>query len=249
MSVTATPYAHILVHKDLFQLDPKYVYLIPEGESYQSYAKLRQHPEIFYFLNEEDIAELEIAKDETGYSQLISLPTSLKDALIKYFINHKRYYYDVKKKPFQSQMIINIDRKIAVHFATKRMLSEFLHQFEMSYDLRRATIDRLYPDASDEVKKQYISYAMDVINSDDYELRPVNCANSEEKNREIEELVFSKQCNVIIGSLTLARGISFPTLLSFYYINEKPKKYTMDNIIQVCRFLGYREKEIPFFSL
>ena len=249
MSITATPYAHIIAHKEWFGLEPDYVYLIPEGEDYLSFSSLYSHREIFKTLTEKDVAELDIQKDEMGLWHLINMPFSAKAAIINYYISHKKYQSDVKKCPYQSEMIINVDRRIAVHFSIRDKINEFITDFEYKPLFRKEIINYLYPNASEDEKQKYESFALDIIDSQECELRIIDCANEEEKGREIEPLNFYKQCNIIIGGLTIGRGVSFPTLLSFYYINDKPKKYTIDNIIQVCRFLGYRNKVVPYYSI
>ncbi len=255
LSVTATPQAHILAHREFCKLDPDYVYLIPDGEGYLTYQNLESEPGVFKTLSDDDVEQLmtsKVGKDEfTGKTiwEVLSIPHSAYLAIIDYLVNHQRRYYEQKKQPYFSQMIINVDKMIVIHQKVGEYVEKFLFDFEHSEEYRKAIIKELYWKLSDKTQKLYENYALEILQNNDYEIRYLNCYNDVEKYREIEGKGVSKQCNVIIGGLTLSRGLSFPNLLAFYYINDKAKNYTMDNIIQVCRFLGYRESYLSYFSI
>jgi hypothetical protein len=208
--VTATPYAHVLVDNNSFSLKPDRVFLIPSGDGYMSIQ------DVFLNLNNNVVAPI----DEREYIESLKkdeLPMSLMTAIIQFLYNSYCYREDYGtngNNKRETQMIINTDRRIKIHNDINEKISDFLYKYKDSKILQDEIIKKFSKD-EDETKeiKRVVNH---ILSFNEYKIRVYNSANQLEKLLNIENGELGDPYNIFIGKFSLARGIAFPNLMTFY---------------------------------
>ncbi len=232
LSVTATPQAQVLINDD-DAVKPKHVFTYEPGQGYMGINEFFTHEEYFKFVDEADW------KDPAN---IPSLPNSLKEAIIRYFINVS-YFIKSKNKIEPTTMLIHTSVAIEEHYKLMRLLIKYKDNLLLYLSQDKNSFD--YIDTVKAFKKVFDeAYANQMEWDDDYinlikkiiKYTNVNIINSESDDSIIENIN-----NIVLGSKKVERGVTLNNLLLTYITNFHEGTTAVDTILQRARWFGYRQ--------
>lgn len=247
VSITATPMIHLLSNEKS-ELKPDYCFVLQKSYGYTGIEE---------FINESNNSKsklfIEINEDENSNNDLkISLITFFIKAL---FVKKKDIDFGNDSQPI---MIINRGYKKEEHNETKEIVENitnilFGNEYDLSKDIDNLNIINFLDDKLQSIiKRENIctNYLAQNIIKNFKNRYKVIIFNSNEKNDENDEDFenFNSYIRIIIGAYKMSRGITFNNLLQAY-ISYKPNTINADNVMQQCRWFGYRKKYLSHISL
>lgn len=231
LSVTATPHAQVLIN-DSDVVKPKHVFTYEPGKGYMGLEEFFKERQIFKFIDSKDWQKEEID----------IIPESLKEAILRYFINIS-FYISKYNKIESTTMLIHTSVIIEDHYKLLRLIIKFKDNILKFLSLDKNSLD--YSGIINKIKKVFDDAKFEgLIWDEDYiELikkiityTNINIINSESDDNIIENLN-----NIILGSKKVERGVTFENLLLTYITNFHEGTTAVDTILQRARWFGYRE--------
>ncbi len=242
ISVTATPHANIFLD-EYSELRPDSIRLIEPGLGYCG-------AESYHLYNSYGSESIEIVPDEDqndlsdGY-----LPSSLKGAIYHYFIASTIMS---KRGCPTSEMIIHSHRNVSNHSDIYNCVEDFVQQFKddikfdnaESLEIRKKEMAECYNwFFTDDVKNQYTLEALIPELYNKIVCRTyIILKNSAGKATQATEQ-FRKH-KIYIGGDLLQRGVTFPHLVTTYFLRWAIDGGNMDTNLQRARWFGYRKDYI-----
>lgn len=250
ITVTATPYAHILVSniygKYYNYIKPDYGYVIKKGNNYLG---------LDFFLGGLDGMDIvKTIKDENEIDTLVkyNMPTqSLKESLTYFFVYGLIFYYETSLKRSSPEMLIHFNVGIKNNNELEENIKKYLEIFS------KKILDK----NSDEWKwmesavKDYNNFILNNFENDD------KIANIEDVSKKLSKLINEnfvlvkaiignktkndeeqKIFKIFLGSKKIDRGNTFSNLIVSYVTKRSKKDVQADTLLQMCRWFGYREK-------
>lgn len=221
ISITASPYVHILVDKDNF-LRPKHVFCLPESSGYIGLNEL-------FNLEQEGLNIFKIIDDiDVKYINQLFLNPSLISAIKVYICQCYiwKYILNLSNKP---RMLINVFRKKVQHIEVENQIKKILN-------------DLNFNDVNDTIKTEFqISNFSEVQYNDIINNIKTIAYNGDSNNKG-----FDSPCDyeyqIIIGNQKVNRGITIIDLINTFIIFRSKVHPNADVDLQQARFLGYRSK-------
>lgn len=242
ISVTATPQANIFLN-EFSALRPDSIRLIEPGIGYCG-------AESYHLYNSYGSESIEIVPDE-DQSELSDgyMPTSLKCAIYHYFIASAIMS---KRGCPTSEMIIHSHRNVSNHSEIYNCIENFVQQFkdDIKFDnvdslkIRKKEMTECYDWIfSDDVKKQYtLEELIPELYSKIVCRTYVILKNSTGKATQATESL--RKHKIYIGGDLLQRGVTFPHLVTTYFLRWAVDGGNMDTNLQRARWFGYRKDYI-----
>lgn len=244
ISITATPMIHLLTHNNS-NLKPDYAFLLKKNYGYTGIEEFMDE------FNKKDSKIFVPIYDEEN-DLLKSLILFLIKAL---FVEKGDIKLDSKSKPL---MIINVSPKTEIHFETKSFIENRLDLFFNNIELLVEKIkewnilnllnNKLIQIINDNnITIEYI--AKKIISSFKNKYNIVAFNSKEKNDEEIENFENSSSVlRIVIGAFKISRGVTFKNLLQAF-ISYKPETINIDNIMQQCRWFGYRKNYLKHITL
>jgi hypothetical protein len=254
---TATPFANIFINPDSTQemleddLFPRdFIYALEPPSNYIGARDIFSDEGSFNFmLKENDDCEKYIPIKHKKDFEIESLPKSLREAIVSFFIaNAIRDLRGHGKK--HRSMLINVSRFINVQGSINRTVDSFVRDYQ-----RIVKNYYLSKNAMEYEEFQFIKYVYDKhFSKSDYNwdriqsslneavasivVRTVNSGNAS-KNLNYDESEEEGLRIIAVGGLSLSRGLTLEGLMiSYFYRNSK----MYDTLMQMGRWFGYRDK-------
>ncbi|MGL4343289.1 MAG: Z1 domain-containing protein [Metamycoplasmataceae bacterium] len=240
ISITATPFAHIMVDSTN-NMKPEYAYILKPGNSYLG---LKYFSEM---ANKKDSNVIKrISKEIDNFSDFSILTNNdAKIAIAHYFIQCCIFVTSDKYKGRKPRMMFNISREKESHFEIKSNIEQWLNIIVKTPDTLEESFIEIKDDYKNLIKindfgennhmmefviNNIIPYIkIKVINSDE---KANNDINLDSHNRENFE--------IIIGSDKLSRGLTFIDLTTAFVLRRSKIKSNADTVLQLARWFGYR---------
>lgn len=236
ISVTATPYAHILI-ESTNEIKPDYSISLFPGEGYFGFEDTIANNKIIKLIKEED-------KETIKQS---SMPLSLKNALVD-FIFSGALLYD--NNDAFAKMLINIDRETSSHENLKTLLHNFIDNelikfiFDSEYIKTHLSNFEKKLNIKNEEETKYeatelITVMKKIVDNfkTTYDIKIINQkSNSNLKNDN------NQKYEIYIGSDLLQRGVTINNLIVSYVARRAKGISNADTILQMARWFGYRNK-------
>ncbi len=245
VSITATPMVHFLAN-DNNSLKPDYAFFLPKGYGYTGIEEFMERID-------ESNNIFSVIDENSNESLMMSIILFFIKCL---FVETRDIEMDDKEtKPI---MIINpgsrknehleqkdnIENLIEYLLNNEKLLIEKIKEYNLlSYldkslheiiETKRITVEEI---SKSIIKKCKNKYKVIVFNSD-----------SSEENEMLDFESSNSMIRFVVGYLRLSRGVTFKNLLQAY-ISYSPRQKNIDNIMQQCRWFGYRSKYIQHISL
>ncbi|QEH62015.1 hypothetical protein SCHIN_v1c08200 [Spiroplasma chinense] len=258
LSVTATPYANMLIQQN-DELSPKFVRTTKPGKGYCGLETFHGEDSDKYLV---EIPEHELENlyslDEKQFKNKDINP-SLEKAL-SYFLCASLSLINEESKNKYFEMLINTDRETGYH-------DEFKEKIRIYLDKIVEIAEELEEDPNSIMKKTYhefINLGFEMINNRKLdESNPKDCAFIEDFLGIIEDTrAFSinskgdrfgenkqQRFRIYIGSNLLGRGITLKNLLVTYMTRTAKSKNQADTILQRARWFGYRGKTLKYMKI
>lgn len=252
ISITATPMIHLFAHEN-HDLKPDYAFVLNKNYGYTGIEEFinesnKSQSKLFNIINEIDEGE----KNEFEREELIK---SIILFFIKVlFINEGKIEIEDNSQPI---MIINIDIKKIIQERWKEFVEEelnflFKHKEIFEDKMNKWNITHyLHNELQKEIEDNKIEnneIVKEIINNFKNRYKII-LFNSDNKNKEDEDFEnYSNYLRIVIGGYRMSRGITFKNLLQAF-IWYKPKIINADNVMQQCRWFGYRNKYLKHISL
>ncbi|GAA5414926.1 Z1 domain-containing protein [Ureaplasma ceti] len=246
ISVTATPFAHVMVDNE-DDLKPNFAFTLNPGSGYVGidfYAEEMQSG------SSKIIKTIDSSFEEGNYSFQEALFNYLLQCVI--YLSNYNCFHGAKPR-----MLINIDRKKVVHEIIESKVYEFLNKYfytdkytnfviselktyiKENYYIDKSGVAKTYnllnPNESENIfkliKEQILNKLEVIVFNGDTPKNPSFNINFDETNLETFQIV--------IGSDKLSRGLTFMNLTTTYLERNTEQA---DSILQAARFLGYRDQ-------
>lgn len=247
ISITATPMIHVLSNNNN-PLKPDYAFFLPKKYGYTGIEEFvdeinKQETKIFIPITEDCEEEILII------------------SIILFFIKSlfvEKEIIELDSKDAKPLMIINPGQRRIVHEETKDYINDIINRILIDKKYTSEVITKYdiinYLDSSliniikehninsNEISEQITNhfknrYKIIIFNSDTVE---------EEQMLDFENS--NNMLRFVIGYQRLSRGVTFKNLLQAFVIYI-PKQINLDNILQQCRWFGYRSKYIKHITL
>lgn len=239
LSVTATPQAQILIN-DEDTVKPKHVFTYNPGKGYMGINEFFNESSFFKF----------IKRDEWNPENIEFLPESLKEAVIKYFINISYLILD-KNKIETTTMLIHTSIGIEQHYKLMRLIIKYKES--LVQDLKRDVDNLDYQLQCNVIKKIFDESNYNSLIWDDSYIqllkKIINSTNINVINSESEDAIIENLNNIVLGSKKLERGVTLDNLLLTYIMNFTEGVTAVDTVLQRARWFGYREKIKKFLTI
>ncbi|WP_338984475.1 Z1 domain-containing protein [Spiroplasma endosymbiont of Diplazon laetatorius] len=250
LTVTATPYANLLLEKQEL-LSPKFIKLTKPGKGYCGLEEFHLSETNKYIEIINDING-ELFEDERYEMES---PDSLKRS-ISYFlcciIDHLKKGTPLKKY----EMLIHIERVTKKQSTIRSQLNKMLSEYR-EYSQDEQDIDFLmFKDFINEGFRMLFNRELDFSNQEDKEfiqkfkdilgevhIRLINGTKDALKIQEIEDNYI-----IYIGSDLLQRGVTLENLI-VTYITRIANKNNADTVLQRARWFGYRKKILDYIKI
>ncbi len=229
ISVTATPFAHILVSNDCW-IKPQYAFILNPGDGYMGLNYI-------FCNNTHNILNIIPDKEIQLFKKTNYINNSLKKALIEFLFNSFIYEKRKNNGKIQTKFLINIARQKNIHESISDQIEEFFQQINNTPSILDEYIAKLkttYLFSKDKIK----DIIWKIIAKQWHKIKVIN---NDYSDNSINDDDFESRFQIIIGSQMIQRGIDFQNLLSCYILNDK-STYTCDNDLQKARFFGYRKE-------
>lgn len=267
---TATPFANIFIDPqfedtngdDLFPRD--FISLLKQPSNYVGPNDMYNEEGQYHYMirNNDDVEDILPLTHKNG-AHLLSLPKSLKDAIMIFFIANAIRDIRGQEKTHRS-MLVHISRFIMVQNDIKDKIDYYVK------DLKREIKNYIFiPDQNVTVRRLKYLYEKEFSAK---EFNGIEKESVKETWEQVQEHLFSavmpiqvkvvnsgnatKDMNydeyedglriIAIGGLSLARGLTLEGLMtSYFYRNTK----MYDTLMQMGRWFGYRDKYIDLCRL
>lgn len=252
LTVTATPYAHVMVEDKGDFTKPDEVFVWKPGKGYLG---------INFFIGSGDIENVIMPITDEENKDLTDSPfvaESLKKAICFYLVNAVIYnhIYSPNKIDF-SCMLLHFDRKVSKMEEMKNAIENFV--YKILYEDIKTEKKNYYPYMVEAIER-YNTYITnnfeekineltiiekDVINYILSKLQDsIYVAVISQKNKDVilPHASTQKLFNIYIGSQMVSRGVRFPHLITSYICKRSKNKANADYLLQMCRWFGYRNK-------
>lgn len=251
LTVTATPYAHILVEDNGDFTKPDAAFIWSPGIGYLG---------IDFFNGQNDYGSTITEINAADVSDLVNssiVVESLEKAICYFLINATIYNQIYSEKSNFANMLIHFDRKVNKMKELKEEIETFIN--ETLYKVVKDYESPLHKYMTEAINKYnlYIERHMcaekinrclveknDIINfilSKIPDELYVAIISQKDKNTK-KPTETRKLYNIYIGSQMVSRGVRFPHLISSYVVKRSNGKANADYILQMCRWFGYRDQ-------
>lgn len=252
LTVTATPYAHILASTKYGDDDN-----ILKPDSFVITKPNNGYVGLDFFVS--GIEGLSTTRtvgkdDEELVSKYGEIVDSFKKATTYFFVYGLIYHHNVMNGNAFSEMIINISRKNDINKKVRDKLLNYISNIFLKKIYEKDSVEyNSLENAIDEYNNYCINNYEKEIFQKEKEMYPDEIKkwikeDIEKNNFNVELLIqnFSKKqtlkkFNFYIGSLKISRGYTFNNLIVSYALKRNKKIGQMDTILQMCRWFGYRE--------
>lgn len=240
LSVTATPHAQVLINDD-DAVKPKHVFTYEPGEGYMGIEEFFSEEKYFTFIEQKEWADL---------VEVHQIPSSLKEAIIRYFINISAYILS-QGKIEHTTMLIHTSVAIEDHYKIMRLIIKYKDSLLLYLQQAKDSLD--YQLVIKQIKAVYdLANFSNLEWDDDYielikniiSYTNINVINSESDDNIIENLN-----NIVLGSRKVERGVTLDNLLLTYITNFHEGTTAVDTILQRARWFGYRQKIKDFLTI
>ncbi len=230
LSVTATPQAQVLLNEN-DAVKPKHVFTYEPGQGYMGIEEFFSEESFFDFVD----------GDEWDNKEINIIPESLKNAIIRYFINIS---YMILDKGFISSTTMLIHTSVAIedHYKLMRLLIKYKDNLIRILKLDKQTLD--YNLLINQIKMIFDESKFDISWDDDYILlliKIIECTNINIINSDSDDVIIENINNIVLGSKKVERGVTMDNLLVTYITNYHDGVTAVDTILQRARWFGYRE--------
>ena len=236
ISVTATPYAHILIDSSS-EIKPDYSISLFPGEGYFGFEDTIANNKIIKLIKEEDRETIKQS----------SMPLSLKNALVDFIFSGSLLY---DHDDTFAKMLINIERETKAHESLKSLLRYFIDEeletfiFYSEYSKTHlSNLEKKLIIKNKEEKKYDDTEIRDLMEQivdnfkTTYDIKIINQkSNSNLKNDN------NQKYEIYIGSDLLQRGVTINNLIVSYVARRAKGTSNADTILQMARWFGYRNK-------
>lgn len=240
LSVTATPHAQVLIN-DGDAVKPKHVFTYEPGEGYMGIEEFFSEEKYFTFIEQ---------KEWENIIEVHQIPQSLKEAIIRYFINISAFITN-QGRIEHTTMLIHTSVAIEDHYKIMRLIIKYkdslllyLQQDQESLDYQLVvkqikTVFDLAKFTSLTWDHDYIELIRSII-----AYTNINVINSESDDNIIENLN-----NIVLGSRKVERGVTLDNLLLTYITNFHEGTTAVDTILQRARWFGYRKNIKDYLTI
>ncbi len=230
LSVTATPQAQVLLRED-DAVKPKHVFTYEPGKGYMGIEEFFNEDSFFKFVENED----------WGSKELNSLPETLKEAIIQYFINVSCF---IKDKGYiqPTTMLVHTTVAIEDHYRIMRLIIKFKENLLRTLSLDKNSLD--YKIMIEQIQKIFNESNYNISWDNDYiELlnKIIQCTNINIINSDSDDVIIENINNIVLGSKKVERGVTLENLLVTYITNYHDGATAVDTVLQRARWFGYRE--------
>ncbi len=261
ISITATPYANLLINK-FDDLSPSFIITIKPGKGYTGLdlfhgeensskyiRKLDEHE--VWKLDEKDVDPTETKSFERALSTFF-VGSALKQILfddeedISEMLIHSE-----RENNQQAKILESINRKIKLYKENLKLKSEGKYLKNIRYKSYLEFINLGF--------KEYFDRELDINNIRDNEILEiinsrVNQTETQIKNstNKVNRNSFSKPLNpniIYIGADLVERGITFSNLLVTFITRRAKSTTNADTTLQRARWFGYREKFLQYIRI
>lgn len=244
LSVTATPQANIFLD-EYSRLRPDSIRLIEPGKGYCGAEA--------YHLFDSDVIQL-ISNDDQQDLVDGKISNSLREAIYHYILASAIMYQRGKRT---SDMIIHSHRNVSDHSVIYRSIESFIQAFkdDITYDnkdglkVRFAEMKKCYKKLfSEEVRAEYdFNILREIICNNIVSRIYIILKNSTGQVTQSTEAY--RKHRIYIGGDLLQRGVTFPGLVTTYFLRWANDGGNMDTNLQRARWFGYREKYIDLCKI
>lgn len=248
ISVTATPFAHVMVGED-DDMKPDFAFVLNPGNGYIGIDRYTEE------MQKEDSLVVKTIDDKSPNT----IESSLRRALVDYYL--QCLIFIINTTYFNGsypRMLINLDRNQTKHEETINLIKDLNNEMFSTNEIRYLT-KRLI---EDEIKNNFLkNETNNLIVFDEIDDNIINSVYSQIKNSILPKLELisfnsrSKRENkeknlnfdssnkenfqIIVGSDKVARGLTFVDLTTTFIVRRTKKA---DGALQQARWLGYRAK-------
>lgn len=238
ISITATPFAHIMVDNEN-NMKPDKVFILEPGDGYigleyYSEKSLEENSKIIKGIEIDDITDFSFSLNEDANKSIVHF-------MIQSFIFPK---VNKNKKP---RMMINIYREKENHFKTKDEINELIESYKNNPILLENILKELIVDY-DEWLENYGSNSFceklsSLIIETIIPLINIKVLNSDDSADDVElDKSNYSTFEIVIGSDKLGRGLTFIDLTTVFVLRRSKVQSNADTVLQLARWFGYREK-------
>ncbi len=247
VTVTATPYASIVAPYTYLGesnfLKPDYAFTIEAGKNYfgiSDFLSGNEQSPILEMIDEDD-NELQQMFDEHVICD------SLKKSLCYFLFNGLVFHNKISKTKQSASMLIHVHTNNNENIAISEIIQNYVHV------KMKAKLKKLDSDESKWIQEAIDEYNSNMKNENEktsYE-HFINAYNKKELWNQFDIQVIignnkmrspNKIYNILIGSKKLDRGNTINNLIISYVSKRNKTEGSMDTILQMCRWFGYREK-------
>ena len=243
LSVTATPQALVLLD-NFSRLIPDSIHVINPGEGYCG-------ADAYHF--DDDLIEIIDEKDQKELSKG-NFANSLREAIM-HFIISSAIIHD--RGCTKTQMIVHSHRNTSVHSIIFRMVEAYIKTLKLMVKYKdletlktsKKEFEEVYTKMfKEEVISQYeFDKVWDIIIEDIIKNVFPIIKNATAKKMQMREK--RGKHKIYIGGDLLQRGVTFPKLLTTYFLRWAKSGGNMDTNLQRARWFGYREKYIDICKI
>lgn len=239
LSVTATPHANIFLD-EISRLRPDSIRLIEPGDGYCG-AEM-------YHLIDSDAIEFIPDEDQDELANGI-MPQSLKFA-IYYFLIASAI---MKKNSVNtSDMIIHSHRNVSDHSTIYNCVESYIQNFKDdinsnnsdSLNVRKKEIRKCYERFFSDEIKNYYTFNNELIECIYVIVKKTFVILKNSAGRVTQATEAFRKHKIYIGGDLLQRGVTFPHLVTTYFLRWASDGGNMDTNLQRARWFGYRCKYI-----
>ena len=238
ISVTATPFAHIMVDED-YNIKPEYGFILEPGYGYLGLKHFSEESQVKY---SKIIKPIFDSGDDFSFSTNEDAMLSICHYMIQCYIFNSNTKYQ-NRKP---RMMFNVAREMEGHFEIKLEIMEFLETAKKHPSFIEPKIAKAIRDY-DEMKlltsDEQITKFTKILIQEIFPKIEIKVLNSDEKSDDKVKLDESnyKEFEIIVGSDKLGRGLTFTDLTSAFVLRRSKSKSNADTVLQLARWFGYRD--------
>ena len=257
ISVTATPFAHIMADNDN-EMKPDYAYILNPGSDYVG---------LDYYVNDINEGNPKIVKwisEDFDFNDMESLYSNNRDliiALTNYLLQCLIFDFNSRelnnRKP---RMLVNVNRKNYTHKDLKNILNNII-EYQIKGDsgwfvneFLKKELSNYYNTKSSN-KKLFFAFSKDIDPNKIFEeikikilprLQLILMNSTEESKADTIGLNLDNyeydNFQIIIGSEKLGRGVTFVDLTTTFLARRAEESANADTVLQQARWLGYRKE-------
>lgn len=229
LQVTATPHA-VLLQTIKSGFKPSFVTYFSPGQAYLGGDFFFSRPKS-YTIYHTDLEELKSLKDE---NEIIT--PGLAKAIITFLITVSHFV--LKKESDVCNFIVHPSIRIVDHETIEQKIKTFLT--EICHNFKDRDFQKSFKDCYEDLYRskpdiiplnKAIQTAFDLLFEQNINVIVLNSKTSPDTE-------YDKGYNIIVGALTLGRGVTFPMLQTVYYARQS-KTPQIDTFWQHCRMFGY----------